>query len=86
MRIAIRNERRVELAFENVRYFDTRRWKIAPQTDAGPFYGMNMYADESAFYQKTQTETRVFYPRDYFFPIPESEVLIDNLIVQNTGW
>jgi hypothetical protein len=86
MRIAIRNERRVELAFENVRYFDTRRWKIAPQTDAGPFYGMNLYADESAFYQKTQTETRVFYPRDYFFPIPESEVLIDNLIVQNTGW
>ena len=85
-RTTIRNERRVELAFENVRYFDTRRWKIAPQTDAGPFYGMNMYADGSAFYQKTQTETRVFYPRDYLFPIPESEVLIDNLMVQNTGW
>ena len=86
MRTAIRNERRVELAFENVRYFDTRRWKIAPQTDAGPFYGMNMYADGSNFYQKTLLETRVFYPRDYLFPIPNNEVLKDNLMVQNPGW
>jgi starch-binding outer membrane protein, SusD/RagB family len=86
MRTAIRSERRVELSFENVRYFDTRRWKIAPQTDAGPFYGMNMYTDGANFYQKTLLETRVFYSRDYFFPIPNSEVLIDNLLVQNPGW
>lgn len=86
MRTAIRNERRVELAFENVRYFDTRRWKIAPQTDAGAFYGMNMYGDGAAFYQKTQLETRVFYSRDYLFPIPNNEVLKDNLMVQNPGW
>src|SRR5690625_7573189 len=26
-----RNERRVELAFEEHRYFDIRRWKIAPE-------------------------------------------------------
>lgn len=86
MRTAIRNERRVELAFENVRYFDTRRWKIAPQTDAGPFYGMNMYADGATFYKKTLLETRVFYPRDYLFPIPNNEVLKDDLMVQNPGW
>jgi starch-binding outer membrane protein, SusD/RagB family len=86
MRTALHNERRVELAFENVRYFDTRRWKVAPQTDAGAFYGMNMYADGAAFYQKTQLETRVFYARDYFFPIPNNEILKDNLMVQNPGW
>jgi ankyrin repeat protein len=86
MRTAIRNERRVELAFENVRYFDTRRWKIAAQTDAGPFYGMNMYANGANFYQKTLLETRVFYSRDYLFPIPNNEVLKDNLMVQNPGW
>ncbi|MDY2767253.1 RagB/SusD family nutrient uptake outer membrane protein [Parabacteroides distasonis] len=28
----IRNERRVELAFEDHLFWDTRRWKIAPQT------------------------------------------------------
>jgi hypothetical protein len=86
MRTAIRKERRVELAFENVRYFDTRRWKIAPQTDAGPFYGMNMYVNGSDFYQKTLVETRVFQHRDYFFPIPNNEILKDNLMVQNPGW
>ncbi|HXO78056.1 MAG TPA: RagB/SusD family nutrient uptake outer membrane protein, partial [Puia sp.] len=86
MRTAIRKERRVELAFENVRYFDTRRWKIASQTDAGPFYGMNMYVNGSDFYKKTLVETRVFQQRDYFFPIPNNEVLKDNLMVQNPGW
>lgn len=86
MRTAIRKERRVELAFENVRYFDTRRWKIAPQTDAGPFYGMNMYVNGSDFYKKTLVETRVFQQRDYFFPIPNNEVLKDNLMIQNPGW
>lgn len=86
MRTAIRNERRVELAFENVRYFDTRRWKIAPQTDGGAFYGMNMYVDGTNFYTKTLLETRVFKQRDYFFPIPNNEILKDNLLVQNPGW
>jgi hypothetical protein len=62
MRIAIRNERRVELAFENVRYFDTRRWKIAPQTDAGPFYGMNMYTDGSAFIRRRKRRQGCFIP------------------------
>lgn len=33
MREAIHKERRVELAFENARYFDVRRWKIAESTE-----------------------------------------------------
>src|SRR5690606_9228193 len=33
MRKRIRAERRVELAFECQRFFDTRRWKIAEETD-----------------------------------------------------
>lgn len=36
-----RNERRVELAFENHRYFDTRTWMIAKEVDGGPMFGMN---------------------------------------------
>jgi len=86
MREAIRRERRVELAFESVRYFDTRRWKIAEQTDAGPFYGMDMTKNGDDFYKKTQLETRVFKKRDYLFAIPANEVLRNPLIKQNTGW
>jgi len=86
MREAIRAERRVELAFESVRYFDTRRWKIAEQTDAGPFYGMDMTKNGAAFYTKTLLETRIFRKRDYLFPIPANEVLSIPVLKQNTGW
>jgi hypothetical protein len=87
MRIAIRNERRVELAFENVRYFDTRRWKIAETTDAGNFYGMDMSKSDNTFYSKVVLETRVFKKnRDYLFPIPNDEVLKNENMVQNPGW
>jgi hypothetical protein len=87
MRTAIRNERRVELAFENIRYFDTRRWKIAEVTDNGPFYGMDMSKSDNSFYNKVLLETRVFRKnRDYLFPIPNDEVLVNPNMVQNPGW
>ena len=90
MREQIRLERRIELCFEQLRYFDTRRWLIAEQTDAGPFYGMNVDAGNSftdeAFYEKTVFETRVFRPEFYLFPIPQSEINRDPQIVQNPGW
>ncbi len=85
-RAAIRAERRVELAFENTRYFDTRRWKIAETTDAGPFYGMDLEKSGTPFYNKTLLETRVFKKRDYLFPIPLAEILKNSLLKQNTGW
>lgn len=86
MREAIRRERQVELAFENVRYFDVRRWKIAEQELSGPFFGMNLNANGDAFYEKTQLETRRFNQRDYFFPIPHDETLINLQLTQNPGW
>ena len=86
MRTAIRKERQVELAFESVRYFDTHRWKIALETDNGPVKGMNMFADGAAFYQPTTVATRIFRQRDYLWPIPNDEILKNNLLVQNPGW
>ncbi|MFT4204837.1 MAG: RagB/SusD family nutrient uptake outer membrane protein [Chitinophagaceae bacterium] len=87
VREAIRHERQVELAFENVRYFDCHRWKTAMTTDNLPVYGMNMYGDDDAFYQKTLIQNRTFRQRDYLWPIPYSEILNsrENL-VQNPGW
>ena len=90
MRNAIRRERRVELAFENARYFDTRRWKIAEQTDGGPFYGLNINAgnsvDDPAFYVRTVFDNRVFQKKHYLWPIPQQELDVDKNLVQNTGW
>lgn len=86
MREAIRKERRVELAFENNRFFDVRRWKIAEQTENGPIYGLNISADMPAFLNVVAFETRVFNKRHYFFPLPSNDVNNDRELVQNPGW
>jgi hypothetical protein len=39
LRSIVRKERMYELAMEGLRLFDIRRWKIAEQVMAGPFYG-----------------------------------------------
>ena len=41
MRKRIQNERRVEFAFENQRFWDVRRWLIAKTVDNGNMHGMN---------------------------------------------
>ncbi|TZF86023.1 RagB/SusD family nutrient uptake outer membrane protein (plasmid) [Pedobacter sp. BS3] len=86
MQEAIRHERKIELAFEHLRYFDTRRWKIAEQTDAGPFYGMNVNANLPDFYKRVVFETRVFRKSFYLFPIPQTEINKNKNLVQNPGW
>jgi hypothetical protein len=86
MREAIRHERQVELAFENVRYFDTRRWKIAEVTDNGPALALDIDAPLPGFYTKKAFENRVFNKRHYFFPIPEVDVNNNPALIQNTGW
>lgn len=88
MREAIRRERRVELAFEEARYFDCIRWGIAHQEFDGPKHGMN--ANDSRgkdyFHQRTAFETRMF--KDYYslWPIPLSEMYKGKLLVQNPNW
>lgn len=90
MRKKIHHERRVELCFEMLRYFDTRRWLIAEDTDGGPFYGMNMDAGnqftDEGFYERTVFEKRIFRKSYYLFPIPQSEIDKDEYIVQNPNW
>lgn len=86
-REAIRKERRVELAFENHRYFDTRRWKVAEQTDGGAFYGMNVYAENTTdFTRRVVFETRVFEKKYYLWNIVQSELDKDKNLVENPGW
>ncbi|UYQ91017.1 RagB/SusD family nutrient uptake outer membrane protein [Chitinophaga horti] len=87
MREAIRRERRIELAFENHRYFDTRRWKIAEQTDGGAFYGMNIEARNNAeFFKRTLFETRIFHKKYYLWNIVQGELNRNKNLVENPGW
>lgn len=87
MRLRIRNERAVELAFENQRYFDVRRWKIAEQTDNGPFQGFVVEKNGSTITHNRYTlEVRKFNPRMYLYPIPDVEIFKGANIVQNPGY
>jgi len=86
MRTAIRKERRVELAFENTRYFDVRRWKIAETTEKS-VSGLDILKNaNNGFYNVVRVESRVFDKKHYLFPIPNGDVQKVPLIVQNTGW
>lgn len=87
MRDAIRRERRVELAFETHRFFDTRRWKIAAQTDGGPFYGMDIEATNTAnFSKRVVFETRPWNNKYYLWNIVQDELNKDKNLVENPGW
>ncbi len=86
MREAIRKERQIEFAFENMRWFDVRRWKIAEQTESGAMYGLNIREDPPEFYERVAFENRVFEQKHYLLPLPQNEVLINLEMVQNTGW
>ena len=86
LRDAIRRERRVELAFESHRYFDTRRWKIAETTDRSLLGLSTMQTVANGFYNVIQIESRVFEKKHYLWPIPNGEIQKVPIIVQNTGW
>lgn len=87
MRERIRNERRVELAFEEHRYWDVRRWKVAPEVLGAPLTGMSIQRkDDQAFqYEEILVESRVFSPKMYWYPVPLSEIIKTNW-PQNPQW
>lgn len=77
MRDAIRYERRVELAFEEHRFYDVRRWKIADVTDNKPAGGViiTKAADGSFIYTpKVALDGRSFSTKHYWLPIPRTEI------------
>lgn len=89
MREKVRQERRVELAFEEHRFWDVRRWKTAESTLGAPLKGMEitMNADSTFSYSPIEVEKRVFEPKMYLYPIPQEEINKSaGVIKQNPGW
>ena len=89
MRDAIRNERRVELAFEEHRFYDVRRWKIADVTENKPAGGITVIKNGSSFTYATKValDGRKFETKHYWLPIPRAEIQASNTkIEQNSGY
>ena len=91
MRERIQNERRIELAFEEHRYFDVRRWRIAMDVENQPARRVSITrADNGSLsfeYNQEALSGKQFSPQHYWFPIPLDEVTASNgLLLQNPGY
>ena len=92
MRDRIRNERAVELAFEDHRWYDIMRWKIGVQTIAQPIKGMKVIKNANGTFGYSVITLASSYQRTYeekqnFYPIPRREVQKSKgNLTQNPGW
>jgi hypothetical protein len=84
MRELIRNERRIELSFENKRFWDMRRWKLDLNETV---MGMNVTQVNGVLkYNEIEVENRNFKDYMNYGPIPDTEVRKWSNLDQNTGW
>lgn len=83
MRELIRNERRIELCFEGVRFWDLRRWKADLSETVK---GININYNGS-IRNIVNVEDRI-YDNDYmhYAPLPRTEVVKLSALEQNKGW
>lgn len=116
LRTILRLERRAELPWENRRWFDLIRWRLAEKAITKPVYALpvkagleaniasgdyffpkgplpqideNGLVDFSAMYTTGKIRAvvpRSFNPRQYLFPIPSREVIINSNVQQNPGY
>ena len=78
-RQAVRNERRLEFAMENQRWFDLMRWGIAAQT-------VNDYIASEAFYAAYDYVVNPISEWQVLLPIPISVTNINDQVAQNPGY
>lgn len=94
LRLFIQKERHIEMAFEDMRFYDIRRWKIAMTLGNG-FNNTMKITPKGAItplgtaytYQVVPTiRMHVFFPANYLMPFPQSEILKAPLMLQNPGY
>jgi hypothetical protein len=85
LRERYRNERRVELAFEEHRYFDVRRWMIAPQALGRNANGIIIRQPfgQPLTYEVAKVQDRAWNDKMYFLPILQDEMNRNSNLVQN---
>jgi hypothetical protein len=85
MRELIRNERRLELCFENHRFWDLRRWK-ANLTETAKGVSITTTPSGALDYKGIDVEQRDYKEYMLYGPIPYSEMLKYSNLQQNDGW
>lgn len=81
----VHKERRVELAFEDHRFWDIRRWKQGNLVKE--IYGIKIRNNGGALsYEKVKVQNRIWEDKMYFYPIPQNEIYVNQNLTQNPGW
>ena len=84
-RIRVRNERRIELAFEDHRFWDIRRWKTGDVVKT--INGITITKNGTVYtYSPQKIQDRVWNDKMYLYPIPQTEIYMNANLTQNTGW
>ena len=87
---AIRQERKIELAYEGHLYWDMRRWKLADKEYNGyRVHGLKITPHQGAFkfeYVDCDLQDRKFLAKTYVFPIPYDELANNSAIEQYDEW
>jgi len=90
LRQRLYNERRIELAFENHRFFDTRRWKIANIIENRPVYGMdvflNMNTGVKTYSPVLLLQKNAYQDKMNLLPVETAEVQRNDPSLQTPGW
>lgn len=74
---AVRHERRVETAFEGLRYLDIKRWGI--MQERVDYYNANDRVDD-------RMSIRTFSAKNYVWPIPQFELDVNTELEQHELW
>ena len=84
MRNFIHKERTIELAFEEHRWWDVRRWNVAGDALGRDIYGIDVAADGTI--TRKVAQQRKWQDKFDLYPIPEAEVWKIGQDFQNEGW
>ena len=87
-RAAVKHERRVELAFEDHRYWDLLRWKDAKSVLNSPVQGVKITRAGTGYtYKVVDVADRTFSDRNYYLPLMRSEIEnAGGTLEQNPGY
>ena len=86
-RKCLRWERRLEMAMENGRYFDLRRWGVASKTLNAYFVTEQHSIYDGQTYAQYYKDARYEAGKNEFFPIPYNQLYyIPGLYTQNKGY
>lgn len=87
LREIIRRERMNELAFEGIRFWDLRRWKLSDKYMNMTIKGLNIFGETTEDFYKVQEVYKLnFENKDYLWPIRQNVLMKNNNLIQNPGW